>query len=80
MTRGQHAQPEMWISYELALVGGYCDAASFVLTKTFTGHATGNLVLAAIACVSHDWTSLLGHVTTVISFLVGTTICSAAMC
>ena len=37
------------LSFGLAFVGGYGDAASFVLAKTFTGHVTGNLVLAAIA-------------------------------
>jgi uncharacterized membrane protein YoaK (UPF0700 family) len=33
----------------LVAVGGYGDAASFVLVGCFTGHTTGNSVLAAIA-------------------------------
>ena len=31
-----------WLSCGLAFVGGYGDAASFILAKTFTGHVTGN--------------------------------------
>jgi uncharacterized membrane protein YoaK (UPF0700 family) len=42
-------QTDTWLSFGLAFVGGYGDAASFVLAKTFTGHVTGNLVLTAIA-------------------------------
>jgi uncharacterized membrane protein YoaK (UPF0700 family) len=36
---------DAWPASGLAFVGGYGDAASFVLAKTFTGHVTGNLVL-----------------------------------
>ena len=43
MTSRRFAQPETWLTYELAFVGGYCDAASFVLNKTFTGHVEGNI-------------------------------------
>jgi uncharacterized membrane protein YoaK (UPF0700 family) len=39
---------DAWLSFGLAFIGGYGDAASFVLAKTFTGHVTGNLVLGAI--------------------------------
>lgn len=42
-------QTDKWVSIGLAFVGGYSDAASFVLAKTFTGHVTGNLVLASLA-------------------------------
>jgi hypothetical protein len=48
------SQTDTWLSYGLAFVGGYGDAASFVLAKTFTGHVTGNLVLAAIAVAAHE--------------------------
>ena len=54
---------DTWPSFGLAFVGGYGDAAGFVLAKTFTGHVTGNLVLGAIACsrlAGHARTSL-GH-------------------
>lgn len=42
-------QTDAWFSFGLSFVGGYGDAASLVLAKTFTGHVTGNLVLGAIA-------------------------------
>jgi uncharacterized membrane protein YoaK (UPF0700 family) len=41
--------PERWLYLTFAFVGGYGDAVSFVLAKTFTGHIAGSLVLAAIA-------------------------------
>jgi uncharacterized membrane protein YoaK (UPF0700 family) len=36
----------------LVVVGGYGDAASFLLVHCFSGHVTGNTVLAAIAITS----------------------------
>jgi uncharacterized membrane protein YoaK (UPF0700 family) len=72
MTSYKYAQPEDWLPYELAFVGGYCDAGSFVLTKTFTGQVTGNLVLAAIAVAAHDWRSLLAHFSAIGAFLLAT--------
>ena len=60
-----------WLSFGLALVGGYGDAAGFVLAKTFTGHVTGGLVLATIGVAGHDWRATLGHVSAVAFFLVG---------
>ena len=64
-------QIDMWLSLGLAFVGGYGDAASFVLAKTFTGHVTGNLVLAAIAVAAHDWRAVLGHLSAIVTFLTG---------
>jgi len=64
-------QTEAWLSLGLAFVGGYGDAASFVLAKTFTGHVTGNLVLAAIAIVAHEWRAALGHLSAIVAFLTG---------
>jgi uncharacterized membrane protein YoaK (UPF0700 family) len=60
-----------WLSFGLALVGGYGDAAGFVLAKTFTGHVTGSLVLATIGMAEHDWRATLGHVSAVVFFLAG---------
>jgi uncharacterized membrane protein YoaK (UPF0700 family) len=60
-----------WLSFGLAFVGGYGDAASFVLAKTFTGHLTGNLVLAAIAVATHDWRAMLGPLAAMVTFLIG---------
>jgi len=65
------SQTDMWLSLGLAFVGGYGDAASFVLAKTFTGHVTGNLVLAAIAVAAHDWRAMLGPLSAVVTFLIG---------
>jgi uncharacterized membrane protein YoaK (UPF0700 family) len=59
------------LTFGLAFVGGYGDAASFVLAKTFTGHVTGNLVLGAIAVAAHNWRAMLGHVSAMVTFLIG---------
>jgi uncharacterized membrane protein YoaK (UPF0700 family) len=59
------------LSFGLAFVGGYGDAASFVLAKTFTGHVTGNLVLGAIAVAAHDWRATFGHLSAIVTFLAG---------
>ena len=62
---------DTWLSFGLAFVGGYGDAAGFVLAKTFTGHVTGNLVLGAIAVAAHDWRATLGHLSAIVTFLIG---------
>jgi uncharacterized membrane protein YoaK (UPF0700 family) len=61
---------DTWLSFGLAFVGGYGDAASFVLAKTFTGHVTGNLVLGAIAVAARDWRAMLGHLSAIVTFLI----------
>src|SRR5882724_3963974 len=65
------SQTDAWLSLGLAVVGGYGDAASFVLAKTFTGHVTGNLVLAAIAVAAHEWRVALVHLSAIVTFLTG---------
>ena len=65
------SQTDAGLSLGLAFVGGYGDAASFVLAKTFTGHVTGNLVLAAIAIAAHEWRAAVGHVLAIVTFLTG---------
>ena len=72
MNGSQFGQADAWLSCELSFVGGYGDAASFVLTKTFTGHVTGNLVLEAIAVAAHDWRAALGRLSAIVTFLIGT--------
>jgi uncharacterized membrane protein YoaK (UPF0700 family) len=62
---------DTWLSLGLAFIGGYGDAASFVLAKTFTGHVTGNLVLAAIAVAAHDWRATLAPLSAIVTFLIG---------
>jgi uncharacterized membrane protein YoaK (UPF0700 family) len=64
-------QTDTWLSFGLAFVGGYGDAASFVLAKTFTGHVTGNLVLAAISVAALDWRAALEHLSAIVTFLIG---------
>ena len=64
-------QVDIWLSLGLAFVGGYGDAAGFVLAKTFTGHVTGNLVLGAISVATHDWRSALRHLSAIVTFLIG---------
>jgi uncharacterized membrane protein YoaK (UPF0700 family) len=65
------SQTCMWLSLGLAFVGGYGDAASFVLAKTFTGHVTGNLVLAAIAVAALDWRATIAPLSAIVTFLIG---------
>jgi uncharacterized membrane protein YoaK (UPF0700 family) len=62
---------DAWLCFGLAFIGGYGDAASFVLAKTFTGHVTGNLVLGAISVAAHDWRATLGHLSAIVTFLIG---------
>lgn len=64
-------QTDVSLSLGLAFVGGYGDAASFVLARTFTGHVTGNLVLGAIAAAAHDWRATFGHFSAIVTFLIG---------
>jgi uncharacterized membrane protein YoaK (UPF0700 family) len=59
------------ISIGLAFVGGYADASSYLLAKTFTGHLTGNCVLAAVSAASKDWHLTLDRLLAVIVFLSG---------
>jgi porin len=67
----ENEQISSWLSFELAVVGGYCDAAGYVLAKTFTGHITGTLVLAAISVAGHDWRTVLRHLLAIALFLSG---------
>jgi uncharacterized membrane protein YoaK (UPF0700 family) len=62
---------DMGLSFGLAFIGGYGDAAGFVLAKAFTGHVTGNLVLGAIAVAAQDWRAMLGHLSAMVTFLLG---------
>jgi len=59
------------ISIGLAFIGGYADAAGFLLASTLTGHLTGNCVLAAVSAASRDWHLTLDRVLAVIVFLAG---------
>jgi uncharacterized membrane protein YoaK (UPF0700 family) len=59
------------ISIGLAFVGGYADASSYLLARTFTGHLTGNCVLAAVSTASKEWYLTLDRLLAVIVFLAG---------
>jgi uncharacterized membrane protein YoaK (UPF0700 family) len=59
------------ISIGLAFVGGYADASSYLLARTFTGHITGNCVLAAVSAAGKDWYLTLDRLLAVIVFLGG---------
>jgi uncharacterized membrane protein YoaK (UPF0700 family) len=61
-------QTDTWLSFGLAFVGGYGDAASFILAKTFTGHVSGNVVLGAIAIAARDWRATLGSLSAIVAF------------
>ena len=63
--------PDKSLSFGLAFVGGYCDAAGFILAKTFTGHITGSLVLGAITIAARDWRGALAHFSSTACFLTG---------
>ena len=69
--RDDSQPPDKWLSFGFAFVGGYGDAAGFVLAKTFTGHVTGSLVLAAIAIVAEDWRGAFARLSAVGCFLAG---------
>jgi len=62
---------DAWLAFGLAFVGGYGDAAGLVLAKTFTGHITGNVVLAAIAVAGRDWRASAQHLLAIAAFLLG---------
>lgn len=66
------------ISISLAFVGGYADAASFLLANTFTGHLTGNCILAAVSAASQEWYLAADRLLAVAVFLVGI-ICSLTL-
>jgi uncharacterized membrane protein YoaK (UPF0700 family) len=60
-----------WIFLGLAFVGGYTDAASFILANTFTGHVTGNIVLTAVSIAAHDWEIFSRRVIALTLFFTG---------
>jgi hypothetical protein len=60
--------PDRSLSFALAFIGGYGDAVSFVLAKTFTGHITGSLVLGAIAIAARDWRATLARFLAVVCY------------
>ena len=66
------------ISISLVFVGGYADAASFLLANTFTGHLTGNCILAAVSAASQEWYLAADRLLAVTVFLAGI-VCSLTL-
>jgi uncharacterized membrane protein YoaK (UPF0700 family) len=66
------------ISIGLAFIGGYADAASFLLAHTFTGHLTGNCVLGAVSAASKEWNLAADRLLAVTAFIAGI-LCSLAI-
>ena len=60
-----------WLYLALGFVGGYGDAAGFVLARAFTGHATGNIVLGAIAVAAGNFSNALSYFEAVVVFFIG---------
>ena len=71
MNESSGGNPAFGIAIGLAFVGGYADASSYVLARAFTGHLTGNCVLAAVSAASKDWYLTLDRLLAVIVFLAG---------
>ena len=67
----EHLRSNAWLSLGLAFIGGYADAAGFLLANTFTGHVTGNLVLSAISVARADWPTFSRRVLAIALFLAG---------
>ncbi len=55
-----------------AFAGGYADATGYLLTRTFTGHVTGNLVLLAISLRHPQWEEIIHRLIAILIFLLAT--------
>lgn len=60
------------IVFLLAFTGGYADAASYLLTKSFTGHLTGNTVFLMMHLAQTAWREAASNAAAIAAFLVGT--------
>ena len=58
--------------FVLAFGGGFADAGSYIVAKSFTGHLTGNLVLTMLHLTAGDWVEASTCLLAVIAFVVGT--------
>ncbi|HEI9843096.1 TPA: DUF1275 domain-containing protein, partial [Morganella morganii] len=56
----------------LSCIGGFTDASSFILLKTFTGHLTGNSILSLIYLTTFNWSMLNTTLVSILGFLLGT--------
>ena len=60
------------VAFLLAFVGGYADAASYLLTKSFTGHLTGNTVFLCLHLVQGAWREAASNALAITAFVAGT--------
>ena len=60
------------VSLVLAFVGGFADAGSYVVVRSFTGHITGTLLLTAVNVTSGHWPEAFSCFLAVVCFLAGT--------
>jgi uncharacterized membrane protein YoaK (UPF0700 family) len=58
----------------LACAGGYADAGSYLLAKSFTGHATGNTILAAVSLAQGDLPTFMRCFSGVVLFISATAV------
>ena len=56
----------------LSGAGGFADAGSFMLIRTFTGHVTGNGLLTAVYLVKGEFSVALLCALAVVAFMSGT--------
>ena len=59
------------IAFLLAFAGGYADAASYVLTKSFTGHLTGNTVFLCLHLTQGAWREAASNALAIAAFVAG---------
>ncbi len=60
------------ISLVLTGAGGFADAGSYVRIHSFTGHITGNAILAAVYLVDANWADMAACLVATAAFLAGT--------
>ncbi len=56
----------------LSGAGGFADAGSYVRIHSFTGHITGNAILAAVYLVDANWRGMVACLVATAAFLAGT--------
>jgi uncharacterized membrane protein YoaK (UPF0700 family) len=77
---GQFQQPDLAagvpqadaVGLILSAAGGFADAGSYVLIKSFTGHVTGNAVLTAVSLAQGKLADAASSACAVIAFMSGT--------
>ena len=55
-----------------ALAGGFADATSVLLYRTFTGHVTGNIIFLCLSLARREWSGAGTRLLAIVCFLVCT--------